>query len=65
MSIMTLEEYNNILNITYDEKSAKVIKKLDEGTIITINAIWKEYQNYFSTIDCTGKTEIEIEETSF
>ena len=65
MSIMTLEAYNNILNITYDEKSAKVIKKLDEGTIITINAIWKEYQNYFSTIDCTGKTEIEIEETSF
>tara|TARA_B110000444_G_C18790871_1_gene572381 strand:+ start:1340 stop:1537 length:198 start_codon:yes stop_codon:yes gene_type:complete len=65
MSIITLEEYNNIVGVTYDENSAKLIKKLDEGTIVTINAIWKEYHNYFSTINCTGKTEIEIEETSF
>lgn len=65
MSIMTLEEYNTILNVTYDEKSAKLIKTLDEGTNITINAIWKEYQKYFSMIECTGKTEIEIQETSF
>ena len=63
MSIITLEEYNKILDVTYDEKSVKLIQKLDEGTIISVNAIWKQYIMYFSTIDYTGNTE--IEETGF
>mgnify|MGYP001212825836 CR=1 FL=1 len=58
--ISSIEEYNKILNCTTDY--TKHIKKLDEGTIITINGIWREYQNYFKCIDFTGETR-EIEDT--
>ena len=56
MGTITLTQYNYILNTTYDEKSIKLIKKLDEGTQLAINGIWGEYQEYFKKINCTGIT---------
>ena len=56
-TINNLNDYNSILNTSYDSKSIFQIKKLDNSSLLTINGLWKEYQEYFKSIDSTGITE--------
>ena len=62
-TINNLNDYNSILNTSYDSKSIFQIKKLDYCELLTINGLWKEYQEYFKSIDSTGITE-EIDYTN-
>lgn len=64
MEVITIEEYNLILKISYTNKCIKHIEILDRGSNIAVESIWKEYKEYFKKMESTGYTE-EEEETGY